>query len=86
MLGSYGPSSDGKPYERPDFHTEDSPSGLLARQGTYSVRSKFVDDDGEIYAGALLLPTAFLPLTDGGWICLRLAVAIQARQGMVISL
>jgi len=50
MLGSYGPSSDGKPYERPDFHTEDSPSGLLARQGTYNVRSKFVDDDGEIYA------------------------------------
>ena len=54
MLGSYGPSSDGKPYERPNFHTEDSPSGLLARQGTYSVRSKFIDDDGEIYAGASL--------------------------------
>lgn len=57
MLGSYGPSPDGKPYERPNFHTEESPSGLIARQGTYNVRSKFIDDDGEIHAGALLLPT-----------------------------
>jgi hypothetical protein len=54
MLGSYGPSADGKPYERPSFHTEESPSGLLARSGSYNVRSKFVDDDGQVYAGASL--------------------------------
>ncbi|KAF9263547.1 rho GDP-dissociation inhibitor [Marasmius fiardii PR-910] len=49
MLGSYGPSPDGKPYVK-NFEPEESPSGLIARSGTYSVRSRVVDDDGEIYA------------------------------------
>ena len=49
MLGSYGPNPSGEPYKK-DFDTEESPSGMLARSGTYSVRSRVVDDDGEIYA------------------------------------
>lgn len=50
MLGSYGPSPEGKPY-RKVFDPEESPSGMLARSGTYNVRSRVVDDDGEVYAG-----------------------------------
>ncbi|EIN10582.1 E set domain-containing protein [Punctularia strigosozonata HHB-11173 SS5] len=48
MLGSYGPHPQGEASTK-DFDTEESPSGMLAR-GTYSVRSRVVDDDGEIYA------------------------------------
>jgi len=50
MLGSYAPAPDGKPYTK-NFTEEESPSGMLARSGTYNVRSRVVDDDGEIYAG-----------------------------------
>ena len=50
MIGSYGPHPDGKPYHK-DFETEESPSGMLLR-GTYDVRSRVVDDDGEVYAGS----------------------------------
>ncbi|KDR83574.1 hypothetical protein GALMADRAFT_219395 [Galerina marginata CBS 339.88] len=49
MLGSYGPSTDGKPYTK-NFDPEESPSGMVARSGTYNVRSRVVDDDGEVYA------------------------------------
>lgn len=48
MLGSYGPSPD--PYIK-NFDPEESPSGMVARSGTYNVRSRVVDDDGEVYAG-----------------------------------
>lgn len=48
MLGSYGPQPN--PYTK-DFDPEESPSGMLARSGSYSVRSRVVDDDGEVYAG-----------------------------------
>lgn len=48
MLGSYGPR--GEHYIK-DFEAEESPSGMLARSGSYSVRSRVVDDDGEVYAG-----------------------------------
>lgn len=48
MLGSYGPSPD--PWTKA-FDTEESPSGLLARSGTYNVKSVVLDDDGEKYAG-----------------------------------
>lgn len=48
MLGSYGPQE--APYTK-NFDPEESPSGLIARSGTYSVRSRVVDDDGEVYAG-----------------------------------
>jgi len=47
MLGSYGPNAE--PYTK-NFDPETSPSGLLARSGSYSVRSRVVDDDGEVYA------------------------------------
>jgi hypothetical protein len=50
MLGSYGPSPNGEVYTK-NFDPEESPSGLLARSGSYNVRSRVVDDDGEVYAG-----------------------------------
>ncbi|KAF8165186.1 immunoglobulin E-set [Crassisporium funariophilum] len=49
MLGSYGPSPTGEPYTK-NFDPEESPSGMLARSGTYNVRSRVIDDDGEVYA------------------------------------
>ncbi|KAF5321379.1 hypothetical protein D9619_000761 [Psilocybe cf. subviscida] len=49
MLGSYGPSPSGEPYSK-NFEPEESPSGMLARSGTYTARSRVVDDDGEVYA------------------------------------
>ena len=57
MLGSYGPSPNGKPYVI-NFEPEESPSGMLARS-TYNVRSRVVDDDGEVYAG-LFFPVLLL--------------------------
>ena len=50
MLGSYGPSKGGTPY-RKVFPTEESPTGMLARTGTYAVRSRVIDDDDVVYAG-----------------------------------
>ncbi|KAG6903387.1 hypothetical protein C0995_013140 [Termitomyces sp. Mi166 len=50
MLGSYGPHPKGEAYAK-NFDPEESPSGMLARSGTYNVRSRVVDDDGEVYAG-----------------------------------
>ena len=50
MLGSYGPHPKGEAYVK-NFDPEESPSGMLARSGTYTVRSRVVDDDGEVYAG-----------------------------------
>lgn len=49
MLGSYGPHPQGEAYTK-NFDPEEAPTGMLARS-TYSVRSRLVDDDGEIYAG-----------------------------------
>ncbi|KAG2013474.1 rho GDP-dissociation inhibitor [Coprinopsis cinerea AmutBmut pab1-1] len=49
MLGSYGPNPTGEPYTK-NFEPEESPSGMIARSGSYSVRSRVVDDDGEVYA------------------------------------
>ncbi|KAG6336341.1 hypothetical protein ID866_2736 [Astraeus odoratus] len=49
MLGSYGPHPQGESYTK-NFDPEESPSGILARSGTYHVRSRVVDDDGEVYA------------------------------------
>lgn len=54
MLGSYGPSPSGESYTK-NFDPEESPSGLLARSGSYNVRSRVVDDDGEVYAGLWFL-------------------------------
>ncbi|KAG6854999.1 hypothetical protein C0991_005928 [Blastosporella zonata] len=49
MLGSYGPHPQGEAYKK-NFEPEESPSGLLVRTGSYNVRSRVVDDDGEVYA------------------------------------
>ncbi|RDB22625.1 Rho GDP-dissociation inhibitor [Hypsizygus marmoreus] len=49
MLGSYGPNPTGEPYTK-NFEPEESPSGMLARSGSYNVRSRVIDDDGEVYA------------------------------------
>ena len=56
MLGSYGPQE--RPYTK-NFDSEESPSGMLARSGSYNVRSRVVDDDGEVYAGTCLVPLPF---------------------------
>jgi len=48
MLGSYAPNVN--PHTK-NFDPEESPSGMLARSGTYNVRSRVIDDDGEVYAG-----------------------------------
>jgi Rho GDP-dissociation inhibitor len=53
MLGSYGPHPQGEAYAK-NFDTEESPSGMLARSGTYNVASRVIDDDKEIYAGKAL--------------------------------
>jgi len=49
MLGSYGPHPKGEAYAK-NFETEESPSGALARMGSFNVRGRVVDDDGEVYA------------------------------------
>ncbi|POY75111.1 hypothetical protein BMF94_1741 [Rhodotorula taiwanensis] len=46
MIGSYGPAAD--PVVK-RFVSEEAPSGMLARSGTYSVRSRVIDDDGKLY-------------------------------------
>jgi len=48
MIGSFGPQA--KPHEVtfPRHGWEEAPSGLLAR-GSYTAKSQFVDDDGELH-------------------------------------
>ncbi|KAI0796540.1 rho GDP-dissociation inhibitor [Abortiporus biennis] len=48
MLGSF----NGNPnvVQTKNFDPEESPSGMLARSGTYHVRSRVVDDDGQVFA------------------------------------
>ncbi|WWD19146.1 hypothetical protein CI109_103604 [Kwoniella shandongensis] len=46
MLGSYGPQE--KPYTK-IFASEESPSGMLARSGSYVARSRIIDDDQHIW-------------------------------------
>lgn len=40
MIGSYGPSPEPV---RKRFVAEESPSGMLARSGSYAVRSRVID-------------------------------------------
>ncbi|KAF2708839.1 E set domain-containing protein [Pleomassaria siparia CBS 279.74] len=44
MMGSYGPSTEEKPFYEKKFEPETAPSGMVAR-GHYKAISKFVDDD-----------------------------------------
>ncbi|GAA5999872.1 hypothetical protein JCM10207_005950 [Rhodosporidiobolus poonsookiae] len=46
MIGSYGPQAD--PVTK-KFVTEEAPSGMLARSGSYTVRSRVIDDDKNIW-------------------------------------
>lgn len=46
MLGSYGTKDEA--YRRTIVEDE-SPAGLLARSGTYNVRSRIVDDDETVW-------------------------------------
>ncbi|GAA5925592.1 Rdi1p [Sporobolomyces koalae] len=46
MIGSYGPSADSIEKR---FVTEEAPSGMIARSGSYSVRSRLTDDDKNVY-------------------------------------
>ena len=45
MVGSYGPKTEPHNYVTPP---DDAPSGMISR-GTYKVKSKFTDDDKNIY-------------------------------------
>lgn len=47
MIGSYGPSND---LHVKRFVSEESPSGRLARSGTYVATSRVIDDDGKVWA------------------------------------
>ncbi|KAG6817198.1 hypothetical protein H0H87_011556 [Tephrocybe sp. NHM501043] len=63
MLGSYGPNPEGEFYTK-NFEPEESPSGMLVRTGSYNVRSRVIDDDGEVYAGMSLLPCVHYSRAD----------------------
>ena len=45
MVGSYGPKTEAQTYTTP---VDEAPSGMIAR-GRYNVKSKFTDDDKNIY-------------------------------------
>ena len=62
MLGSYGAHPKGEAYTK-NFDPEESPSGMLARSGTYHVRSRVVDDDGKVYAGKSSARCSVYPLS-----------------------
>jgi Rho GDP-dissociation inhibitor len=57
MLGSYGPQE--APYTKIvslitpgadiQFASEESPSGMLARSGSYVVKSRIIDDDKKVW-------------------------------------
>ncbi|KDN37774.1 hypothetical protein RSAG8_09929, partial [Rhizoctonia solani AG-8 WAC10335] len=47
MIGSFGPKAELQSFT---FATEESPSGMLARSGTYNVISRITDDDGHKHA------------------------------------
>lgn len=81
MLGSYGPSPTGEPYIK-NFEPEESPSGMLARSGSYNVKSRVIDDDGEVYAGIIFrIAAAKSTLLI---IRVRLGMVLQTSKGMVI--
>ena len=45
MVGSYGPKTEVQSYTAPQ---DEAPSGMISR-GTYHIKSKFTDDDKNIY-------------------------------------
>ena len=80
MLGSYGPSQDA--YAK-NFESEESPSGVIARSGSYNVRSRVIDDDGEVYAGTCYSTPYFQrPGLNALLLFIRLGVELQTREGV----
>lgn len=79
MLGSYAPPSDGQPYTK-KFEQEESPSGMLARSGTYHVRSRVVDDDAQVYCGKCQSHCSSGQDHDNSF---RFRVDVQNRKGVV---
>lgn len=65
MIGSYGPQA-AVPYFVKDFDPATAPSGLIARSGQFSMRSRILDDDGKVHAGMLDIATARTYGTDIG--------------------
>ena len=86
MLGSYGAHPKGEAYTK-NFDPEESPSGMLARSGTYHVRSRVVDDDGKVYAGksygVLYIPCHLGIINMCS--CHRLGMVLQARERMGVT-
>ena len=80
MLGSYGPNTQA--YSK-NFDPEESPSGMIARSGTYGVKSRVVDDDGEIYAGTCRPLHVSNTKTEHLVTFNRLGVVLQAHEGVV---
>ena len=80
MLGSYGPHPKGEAYTK-NFDPEESPSGALARMGSFNVRSRVVDDDGGVYAG--MSPDSRKYAQDLTCRMGRLGVVFQARERVV---
>lgn len=77
MLGSYGPRTE--PYTK-NFDPDESPSGFLARSGSYNVRSRVIDDDGEVYAGTCSPTSCFqCPKPEHCATAIRLELVLQAR-------
>ena len=76
MLGSYGPHPNGEPYTK-NFEPEESPSGMLARSGSYNVKSRVVDDDGEVYAGTCHPSHVSNGQTEHLFTLIRLGVDLQ---------
>ena len=81
MLGSYGPHPNGEAYAK-NFESDESPSGMLARSGSYNVRSRVVDDDGEVFAGTCVV-FRLDRLIGGADGIVRLGMEFQAHEGMV---
>ncbi|KAF2873884.1 Rho GDP-dissociation inhibitor 2 [Massariosphaeria phaeospora] len=48
MMGSYGPSTEEKPFYEKKFEADTAPTGMLGR-GSYKVVSRFVDDDNQTH-------------------------------------
>lgn len=45
MVGSYGPRAEPHEYQTP---FDEAPKGMIAR-GSYKLKSKFIDDDKNVY-------------------------------------
>lgn len=84
MLGSYGPHPQGEPYIK-NFDPEESPSGILARSGTYLVKSRVADDDGEVYAGTSVVRRVPSDFVGSPTFLCRVGVGVQACEGVVIA-